>query len=285
MTKETTLSSIINKNAEPISTQTMMYGVLATAMVSIPTILLINKFAYDDKGKLVCDDYVLNSYLYTALGFCYIALGVILEQKIQLLPKVMKQGLVVVIVFFIAYATVMYQLFKRIRNTNPNNTVQINLYYAIACILFGIILAITIMMGVGVGVLYPAIAITIGLTILMGYIGYKYGASFITVDFDKYLRYALIGLIVWSFILPFFVRDTKTLLLLISIPGAIIFCLLLMSYNNKLRKNSEKCKVPNYPDEAIGLVIKIGNLLADVIRILTALKGKRGKRGSLVFKT
>jgi hypothetical protein len=284
MTKETTLDSIIDKNIQPISTQTMMYGVLATAMVSIPTVLLINKYAYDDKGNLVCDDYVLNSYLYTALGFCYIALGVILEQKVQLLPKVMMRGLIVAIAFFFGYITVMYLLFKQIRNTDPNNTVQINLYYALACILFGIILSITIMIGIGVGVLYPAIAITIGLTILMGYIGYKYGASFITVDFDKYLKYALFGLIVWTFILPFFVRDTKNLLLLISIPSAIIFCLLLMSYNNKLRKNSEKCKVPNYPDEAIGLVIKIGNLLADVIRILTALKGKRGKGGRLLFK-
>jgi hypothetical protein len=284
MSKPVTLDSIITKNMKPISTQTMMYGVLATAMVAIPTILLINKFAYDDKGKLVCDDYVLNSYLFTALGFCYIALGIILEQKVQLLPKVMKLGLVVVIGFFIAYIVIMYQLFKKIRTTDPNNIFEINSYYAIACILFGIILAITIMMGASVGVLYPAIAITIGLTFIMAYIGYKYGASFITVDFDKYLRYALFGLIIWSFILPFFVRDIKNLFLYISIPGAIIFCLLLMSYNNKLRKNSEKCKVPNYPNEAVGLVIKIGNLLADVIRILTALKGRRGKGGDLVFR-
>ena len=82
----------------------------------------------------------------------------------------------------------------------------------------------------------------------------------------------------------FTIRDIKTLFLSISIPSAIIFCLLLMSYNNNLRKNSEKCKVPNYPDEAIGLVIKIGRLLADVIRILIALKGKRNHNGNLLIK-
>jgi hypothetical protein len=284
MSKPITLETIITKNMKPISTSTMMYGVLISAMSAIPIILLINKHAYDENGKLVCEDYVLNSYLFTALGFCYIALGVILEQKIQLLPKVFQYGILFTIIFIILYIVIMYQLFKKIRTTDPNKTIEINIYYAIASILFGIILAITIMIGFSVDVLYPAIAITIGLTFIMGYIGYKYGSSFITVDFDKYLRYALFGLIIWSFIIVIFMRDTKNILLYTGIPGVIIFSLLLMSYNNKLRKNSDKCKVPNYPDEAIGLVIKIGNLLADIIRILTALKGRRGAKGSLVFK-
>lgn len=284
MSKSTTFESVITKHMQPISTSTMMYGVLISAMSSIPIILLINKYAYDNNGKLVCDDYVINSYLFTALGFCYIAIGVILEQKFQLLPKVFQYGILFVIIFFILYIVIMYMLFKKIKTTDPNKTIEINSYYASACILFGIILAITIMIGFSIDVLYPAIALTIGLTFIMGYIGYKYGETFITVDFDKYLRYALYGLIIWTFIIVIFMRDTKNRLLYTSIPGLIIFSLLLMSYNNKLRKNSEKCKVPNYPEEAIGLVIKIGNLLADIIRILTALKGKRGAKGSLVFK-
>ena len=54
--------------------------------------------------------------------------------------------------------------------------------------------------------------------------------------------------------------------------------------NNKLRKNAEKCKVPNYPKEAIGLVIKIGNLLSDIINILMVLRGRK-KGNSLNFRT
>jgi hypothetical protein len=284
MVKTTTLSKIISKNSQPISTASMLYGIVITSMVAIPTILLINKYAYDDNGKLVCDDYVLNSYLFTALGFCYIAIGVILEQKLQIIPKV--PTYVGIFGFFFIYLSIMFLLFIKIRKTNPNKTIEINAYYALACILLGTILSVTIMMGVSTNVIYPAIAVTIGLTFIMGYIGYKYGASFITVDFDKYLRFALFGLIIWSFMAIFiFKRYIKTLFLAVSIPGAIIFCLLLMSYNNNLRKNAEKCKIPNYPDEAIGLVIKIGNLLADIIRIMVALKGKRNRSGGLVLRS
>lgn len=283
MPKTITLSSIIEKNSKPIPTTTMLYGVVISSMVAIPILLLINKYAYDDSGKLVCDDYVLNSYLFTILGFCYIALGILLELKIQLIPKIVMFGIIGMIGFILAYLFVMYKIFQKIKTTNPNNLIEINSYYALGCILFGVILSLTIMMGASVNVLYSAIVITIGLTFIMGYIGYKYGESFITVDFDKYLRYALIALIIWSFLAVFIIRDTKTLLLSTSIPGSIIFCLLLMSYNNRLRKNSKSCKVPNYPNEAIGLVIKIGNLLADVIRIMVALKGKRGRGGDLKF--
>lgn len=273
-----TLTEIIQSNTQSIPTSIMMLGLLITTMCAIPIILLINKYAYDEKGNLVCDDYVLNSYLYTALGFCYIAIGVILEQKIQIIPRVAMYGFISLLFFSIIYLVIMYILFNKIRTTNPKNTIEINSYYALASILFGIVLAITIMMGISVNVIYPAIAITIGLTFIMGYIGYKYGHKFINVEFDKYLTYSLIALIIWIFIAPFIFRDIKTLLLVISIPCAIIFCLLLMSYNKKLRENSKTCKVPNYPDEAIGLVTKIGNLLSNIIRILTALRGKRRGR-------
>ena len=271
------LSKFINKLQTPISNTRLIYSVFITTLLIVPIILLINKYAYDKQGKLVCDDYVLNSYLYTALGFCYIALGVILEQRIKIIPSVAQYGGIALIIFMIVYVIIMYVLFKNIKETDPNKLININIYYALASIMFGIILSFTIILGSSTNVIMHAIAITIGLTFLMGYIGYKYGASFINVDFDKYLRYALYGLIIWTFIANLFIKDIALRFLSTSVPGAIIFCLLLMSYNKKLRENSEKCKVPNYPNEAIGLVIKIGNLLTDMIRILIALKVK-GKR-------
>ena len=93
----------------------------------------------------------------------------------------------------------------------------------------------------------------------MTFIGFSFGVLMcISIIIDQYL-----------------IVDLPTLLLAISIPIAIIFCLLLMSYNNQLRKNQATCKVPNYPNEALGLVVKIGNLLGDVINILMALKGRK----------
>jgi hypothetical protein len=263
----------INKINEPLSNIKLLYAIFILSIVSIPIILLINNYAYDNNGKLVCDDYVLNSYLYTILGFCYVALGVLLEQKIRLLDIVENQGIFIMIVFIIIYLLIMYKLFNMIRNTDPNNFITINILFALVSILFGIILSVIIIIGFNLNFLLPAIAITIGLTFIMGFIGYKYGHKFITYNFDKYLSYALAGLILWIFIVPLYITDIRTRLLITSIPSIIIFCLLLMSYNKKLRENSENCVVPNYPNEAIGLIIKIGNILNDVIRILLALRG------------
>jgi hypothetical protein len=260
-------------NFKIISDRNMLYSILFILVSIIPFVYFINNYAYDKSGKLVCSNYVLNTYLYTALGFCYIALGVILEQKMQLLPKLFKH-IISLIVFMILYFIIMLSLFRAIRYTDPNNFIEINTYYFLLCLLFGIVLSITLVFGASLNLLYPAIFITIILTIIMGFIGYNYGQHFISINFDKYLMYSLWILIGWSLIAPIFIYDYYTLTLAISIPSIIIFCLLLMSYNNQIRKNSEKCIIPNYPNEATGLVLKIANILADVIKILSTRRIK-----------
>jgi hypothetical protein len=280
--KNKTLDTIFNNLTKPISNYNMLLGIIIIIMLATPITLLINKYAYDENGKLVCDDYVLNSYLFTALGFCYVAIGVLIERKILLIQKMLTFGLIGMLLFMGVILFIFYLLSKKINETNPEKFLIINAYFFILCALFGLLLSLTLMLGLKTNVLYPAIAITILITITMGVIGYKYGDQFISINFDKYLKYALIIYIVYLFILPLFVRDTKTLLLASGIPGAIIFSLLLLSYNNKLRENSSTCVVPNYPKEAVGLIIKIGNLLTDIINILMAVKGRRsGNR--LVF--
>lgn len=255
----------------PISNKSMLYYMVLTIISTFPFIYLIDNSAYDKSGKLVCDNYVLNSYLYTALGFCYLALGVIFEQRLKLLPMFMS-NIFAIIVFIVCYIIIMLLLFKAIRDTDPEHFVEINIYYFLACVVFGMILSFILLFGAKLNILYSAILITLVLTFIMGFIGYKYGHKFISVDFDKYLRYGLWGLIIWSMIAPIIIADNINTILSISIPSVVIFCLLLMSYNNKLRENAYKCVVPNYPNEAIGLVIKIGNILADVIQILTTTR-------------
>lgn len=270
-------TNAMNLVTKPISTETMFLGMIGCVMAMIPIILLINNYAYDN-GELVCDNYVLNSYLYTLLGFCVIGLSVFFEQKVRLMPILFGNGIIITIISFIVILGIFYGLTKYITTTNPKNFLSIHLAYFLACFLFGMLMSLILVLGYATGVLYEAIAITIGLTMLMAFIGYKFGHLFITVDFDKMLRYALFGLIIWSFIAQFFISDPFTLMLSVAIPSAIIFCLLLMSYNNKLRKNQKNCKVPNYPKEALGLVVKIGNLLSDIIEILVATKGRRGRK-------
>lgn len=266
-------NKLVELKFTPITTEIMFLGMIGCIMAMIPIILLINNYAYEN-GELVCDNYILNAYLYTLLGFCIIGLSVFFEQKVLLMEKLFNNGFILAIISIIIIIALFYVLINFITTTNPKNYLFIHLAYFLTCFLFGMLMTLVLVLGYDTGVLYKAIAITIILTGIMAFIGYKYGELFITTNFDKMLSYALIGLIIWSFVIQFIISDPITLMLVISVPGAIIFCLLLMSYNNKLRENQKTCKVPNYPKEAIGLVIKIGNLLSDVIQILIAMKAK-----------
>lgn len=267
----------LDKIFNPISNDKVLIGIIYSIIAIIPIMLLINNYAYKN-GKLVCNDYVLNSYLYTLLGFCFIALGSIFEQKTKIIFNILViDNIILKIIILIAITLIFTTLSNFIKNTDPNNFIPIHIAFFFACAIFGMILSFTLVLGSIFGVLNISIIITIILTTIMGFIGYKYGNKFITINFDKYLKYALFTLIIWVLIARFLIKNPITLLFAISIPSAIIFCLLLMSYNNQLRKNQEICKVPNYPKEALGLVIKIGNLLGDVIRILIASKSKNNK--------
>ena len=264
---------------KPMSNGKVLMGITYSVMAIIPIILLINNYAYKN-GKLVCDNYVLNSYLYTLLGFCFVALGSIFELKTKIMFNILSINTFASrIIMFIVIGGIFAILSNFIKNTDPNKYIPIHVAYFLACAVFGMILSFTFMLGSMFGVLNTAIIITIVLTAIMGFVGYKYGDRFITVDFDKYLKYALFALVIWVFVAGIFIKDPIMLILSISVPSAIIFCLLLMSYNNQLRKNQETCKVPNYPKEALGLVVKIGNLLGDIINILVASKARKNKIG------
>ncbi len=129
---------------------------------------------------------------------------------------------------------------------------------------------------IDMNIIYLGILITIVITAVVGFIGYKFGKEFITVDFDKYLRWALVALIVASFG-GIFVNNPNYWYF-ITIASLIIFSLLLLSYNNTIRKNAETCKIPNYPDESFGLIIKIVNILQDVMYLLARNRRLRGSR-------
>jgi len=86
-----------------------------------------------------------------------------------------------------------------------------------------------------------------------------------------YLIVALILLIIANLSLPYIIKDTATLVkgyYLLSIIGLVIFIAILIFYTRILKKNSETCVVPDYPGESMGFVIVIGNMFADIARIL-----------------
>jgi len=263
---------------------TNTFIVLFATIIAAITAYIIKGTAYDTNGKLVCSDYILNAYLYVIIAFCIIAMIPILMYNMIIsgtLNIARINNVYMVLAIIIGLLLLLFACIYYIRNADPvEDAISIHMVYVIFCALFGILMSGVLAMGSIAGLLVPAIAIAIGLTTIAGYIGYYYGDRFITVDFDRMLWYALIGLVIWSIVSIFVISDPLVRMYATAIPGVIIFFLLLMSYNNQLRKSAEECTIPNYPKEALGLVTKIGNILGYVLRLLSGRRGVGKKLGS-----
>jgi FtsH-binding integral membrane protein len=242
-------------------------GLITFAIINI---LAINNYAYDANGKVHCDNYVLNTYLYVMLGFIIMAMVILVDERFEIFSSILlKYGLL----GMLGITIVMILFIILLRSTQ--NQFLAHTYWFIVLVILGCLLSIPIQLYgmIDMNIIYIGFAITILITGVMGYIGYKYGKAFITTNFDNYLTWALILLVLASFAGLFI--NIPNYWVYISIAGVIIFSLLLLSYNNKIRKNGETCKVPNYPSESFGLIIKIANLLQDVLYLVARTRSRR----------
>ena len=235
-------------------------GLLTFAIINV---LAINNYAYDDKGNVQCDNYVLNTYLYAILGFILMATVILVDERFNVFAKLILQyGFFA----FFGLLAVMIGLVLLL-NSTTNQTMS-HMYWIVLLIILGLVLSVSVQVygHMDMNIVYMGFFITIVITAVMGFIGFKYGKSFITYDFDKYLRWALVALVISGFAGLFL--NIPNMMLYLSIAGVIIFSLLIMSYNNKLRDRAKTCVTPLYPKESFGLIIKIANLFQDVMYLL-----------------
>lgn len=242
---------------------------LGLATFAIINILAINNYAYDTKGNVQCDNYVLNTYLYVILGFIIMVTVILVDERFNIFTSLIAQSKLFA---FIGMLVVMIGLTVLLMTTTSQ--IMSHVYWIIVLIVLGIVLSVSVQIygHTDINNVYIAFIITIIVTAFMGFIGFKYGKSFVTHDFDKYLQWSLIALIIASFIGIFL--NVPNLILYLSIAGVIIFSLLLVSYNNKLRVNAKTCVMPLYPKESFGLIIKIANLLQDVMYLVARARAR-----------
>jgi hypothetical protein len=237
-------------------------------VVGVILVFMINNYGYND-GKMICDNYVLNSYLYVVLAFVIMGIAVLVNNKLNLVEKL---GMIGFLISFIL-SIVLIIVFKFV---DKNDLFKLHLVWVLFFICFGYTLTITHMVyRDNTNILYTGYILTILVTIVTGLFGYYYG-QYIPKNIDIYLYGALILLIIVQLFGPLMVKDLDNFTYLTAFVGLIIFILLLLSYHKKMRNNAEKCTndsaLPNYPNEAMGLVIKIVNVLQDILRLL---KGRR----------
>jgi len=244
--------------------------------------ILIEKYAFKN-GNLTCDHYIFNTYLYIVLAILIMFIVVLINDQYgifnNLILWMISGGTMRIYLIFIIYLIVIFALTYALMSVNPTNIIASNLIWLLLLTFIAFLIIPTIWFGRLTGVVGIAGILTIAITISVGLLGYYYGDSIVTFNWDRYLNYALMILIAIMILGPYFITTSEGMsnfIVVVSFISLIIFILLLLSNHKKLKQNADKCidgkVVPNYPVESYGIVIKIVNIFQDLINILARSK-------------
>ena len=251
-------------------------------IIAVIICILISQNAFKN-GILTCNNYVFNTYLYIILAILIMFIVVLVNDQYgifnNLILWMISGGTMRIYMIFIIYLILIFALTYALMSVNPTNIIASNLIWLLLLIFIAFLIIPTIWFGRLTGIVGIAGILTIVITIGVGLLGYYYGDSIVTFNWDRYLNYALIILIAIMIIGPHFITTSEVMnnfIVVVSFISLIIFILLLLSNHKKLKQNADKCidgeVVPNYPLESYGIVIKIVNIFQDLINILARSK-------------
>ena len=246
-----------------------------TKILTIITVLLTNLvliFNYSfSKGNPTCSHYIFNTYLYIILGLIFMTIMCIVNETKNILY--IPHGIIELIIFFILWAILLVFIYKLPQKYYPLTHILWTIsIYLLACLMFPIY-----SLSKDFGVLKIGVLITIGIIVVVSLIGHYFKGIF-NFDLRKYLRWALLFLIIAEFVLIYLPIEYNlkiNLMIGLSFIGVIIFGLFLLSYTKDLKKRSDECVDANYPKESIKFILSIINLLSDILRIFTLSKTRR----------
>ena len=258
--------------------------IFCSLVIIVLVCIAIGHYAFKN-GELTCDHYILNTFLYVILAIVLIFMLVLLNDKYGVFNSLLDFFFYSASSPFVSYIVMLILIIAlsyAIVHIPPQNILASNAVWLLLVMLITIILIPSIYFGRVSGVVGIAGLITVGIVVATGLVGYYYGDSLITFDWDFYLMWALVAWIVifmagmWMVKTP---SELVSFIYVMSIASLIIFVLLLLSYFKTLKQNANKCvdgtMVPNYPLESWKLVIKMVNVFVDMIRILGIRKMRR----------
>lgn len=258
----------------------LLLKIFCSLVIIVMICIAIGHYAFKN-GELTCDNYILNTYLYVILAIVLIFMLILLNDKYGIFHRLLDvffynpSSPFSPLLAFILLLAVIIGLSYAIINVPPQNILASNAIWLLLVIFISFILIPSIYFARVSGVVGMAGLITVGLVIATGLLGYYYGDSIITFNWDNYLFWALIAWIVVFIIGRMMVRTPSELvnfIYIMAFASLVIFILLLISYFKTLKENASKCVdgrvVPNYPLESWKLVIKMINVFVDIIRIL-----------------
>lgn len=241
-------------------------------IVTVLTCIAIGHYAFKN-GTLTCEHYVLNTYLYIVLAILIMFIMVLANDQFGILNGILNvlYSNVHPFIGFVIFLVIIIGLTWALHSVNPANILTSNLIWLALIIFTGIIMVPIIIYGRMMHVVGLAGLLTVALVLITGLLGYHLGDKIVTFDWDYYLNIG-VWVIIFAYFGVFLVHDIRKYMFVLAIISLVMFVLLLLSNHKKLKDDADKCidgkVVPNYPVESYGLVIKMVNIMSDLIFIL-----------------
>jgi hypothetical protein len=192
------IDNMFNNNA--IKGSNTILKIFSCLTIIVLICILIGNYAFKN-GILTCDHYVFNTYLYIILSILLVFIVVLVNDQTGFFNSLlisMAQGNIIIMMLLISIT--FFGLTYALSTIDPNNILASNLIWLLLILILGIFIIPIIWIGRLTNVVGLSGMITVLITLIVGIAGYYYGDKIVTFDWDKYLNYALLIMILVVFI-------------------------------------------------------------------------------------
>ncbi len=221
---------------------------------------LIYKKAYI-KGKLTCNNFILNSYLYILLSLLLICNVVILADKKNGLRFFRQRGFFWILLFFsLAFLFLTMSI-------DPRKTVFKHLSWLVWIITMGITMYPIYLRSKQNGVFLSSLAVTFAMVATLTTVAF-YRPDMIDLKMGPILLVLLLsGILLKIFTAIFAKRKTaNNISYYTSYVFIVLFSLFILYDTKKLQVNARKCVIPDYINESMGVFLDVLNLFSSISR-------------------
>lgn len=218
------------------------------------------------KGKLTCNNYILNSYLYILLSLLIVSSVVIVLEKLN------RNFLVGKVKFWILLFSSLAVLITTM-NINPKSTVLKHSFWFLLMSIFGIVVFPIYMLTKKTNTLQTTLSTLFIMVSFLTGIAF-YNPDYISLSWGPILLVSLVAGIVFS-IMNMLLSGRKMFLkihTILSYLFIVLFSIFILYDTKKLQVNAKNCVLPDYINESMGIFLDIMNLF---VRIGGILSGRR----------
>lgn len=231
--------------------------VLSTIVISFA----IYKKAYPN-NSLTCNDYILNTYLYIILSIVIVSITILTMDNFQV-NAFFKNRWMFIVLFLLSIASLIATMF-----ISPKNTIPKHVFWLLFILFIGITMYPIYKVAQYAEVLNSALLTTLMVVLFITGIAF-YKPELISLSWGGYLLMALVIGIILRITSFFLISDASTfnnVSYYFAYAFIVLFVFLLLYDTKKLQVNAEKCVVPDYINESIGIFLDIINLFSNITR-------------------